>query len=206
MIEHIFFDVGDVLIYDFTDMERWKNFQRLIGVDENRFEEFDEVWLELTSGSLTGFDVDKIRAKVSQTFHLDLSPNFSFLDALTEQFSRNKEIEPFIFKLAKNYKISLLTNMYPRMLQSIFDKNLIVEFDWHTIIDSSEVGLSKPDKEIFKYSEKRIGAKGRKILFIDNTQENLDVAKKLGWHTIRYNIQKKDSLRELISLAAQIGV
>lgn len=205
MIEHIFFDVGDVLIHDFTDNERWKNFQRLIGVDESRFEEFDKVWLELTSESLTGFDVDEIKDTISQKFCLDLSADFSFLDMLTDQFSRNVAIEPVVFDLAENYKISLLTNMYPRMLSSIFDKNLIVEFDWYTIIDSSEVSLAKPDKKIYEFAENSVETESSKILFIDNTQENLDEAAKLGWQTVRYDIQKENSVFELKSLASRLS-
>lgn len=55
------------------------------------------------------------------------------------------------------------------------------------MVDSSVVGYQKPDKEIFIIAQARANVNPRSILFIDNSEEHIAAAKKMGWLTIIYH-------------------
>lgn len=54
------------------------------------------------------------------------------------------------------------------------------------VIVSGEVGLAKPDPEIFRYALDRFGLEAGATIMIDDTQENLDAAAKVGLGTILF--------------------
>lgn len=55
------------------------------------------------------------------------------------------------------------------------------------IIDSSIVGLRKPQGAIYELAEKESTVKAENILFIENSIEHTDAAKKRGWQTLLYD-------------------
>lgn len=77
--------------------------------------------------------------------------------------------------------------MYPKMYKSILKNKIIPKIGWDIIIDSSKVGLQKPDPEIYVLAEKLAEAKGEEIFFVENTKVNIDTAKSLGWQTFLYD-------------------
>jgi putative hydrolase of the HAD superfamily len=88
---------------------------------------------------------------------------------------------------AKGYTIVLLTNanhlffetyLYPKYpdFTSLFERMII----------SSSVKMIKPHKDIFMYTLKTINKKPEEIVFVDDTEENVDMAKSLGIQSIVY--------------------
>ncbi len=61
------------------------------------------------------------------------------------------------------------------------------------VIVSGEVGLAKPDPDIFRYALERFGLERDASLMIDDTQENLDSAAKVGLGTVLFT--SADQLR-----------
>lgn len=51
---------------------------------------------------------------------------------------------------------------------------------FHHVIDSSEVGLRKPDPKIFELALEQLGADAERTVFLDDFQGNLDAAARLG--------------------------
>ena len=51
------------------------------------------------------------------------------------------------------------------------------------MIVSSDINLVKPKREIFEYTAKILNIKPSETLFVDDTQSNLDGAKKAGFCT-----------------------
>jgi 2-haloacid dehalogenase len=54
------------------------------------------------------------------------------------------------------------------------------------VIVSGEVGLAKPDPEIFRYALERFGLEAGSTLMIDDTQLNLDSASTVGMGTVLF--------------------
>lgn len=48
------------------------------------------------------------------------------------------------------------------------------------VINSSQVGIAKPDPRIYKIAAERAGARLDRCLFVDDRQENIDTAVELG--------------------------
>lgn len=76
--------------------------------------------------------------------------------------------------------------MYPGMLEAIRQKGLLPNIAWEVVVDSSEVGFCKPNSEIYELAQDRAGVKPEEILFVDNTRENIEAAKRLGWQAVLY--------------------
>lgn len=73
------------------------------------------------------------------------------------------------------YKLGLLTNaMAPYFRTVCKDQKLDLLFD--TIVISSEVGLAKPDPEIYRLILSKLGVAPAEALMIDDLQKNVDGA------------------------------
>ena len=73
-------------------------------------------------------------------------------------------------------------------------------FDWFDdIIISGDVGMIKPDHEIFELLLQRIGCSAEKCLFIDDHEPNITAARTLGFQTILFETapQLKTSLSQM---------
>lgn len=51
---------------------------------------------------------------------------------------------------------------------------------------SSEVGTAKPDPEIFRVAQERLGLPGGRIMFFDHRPRNADAARKAGWRAATF--------------------
>jgi len=77
------------------------------------------------------------------------------------------------------------------------------KYDFFDLLDdfviSGDVGLVKPDPEIFQILLKKIGKPAQDCLFIDDAQANIDQAQKMRFVTILFQSpeQLETSLREL---------
>ncbi len=69
------------------------------------------------------------------------------------------------------------------------------------VIDSSEVGMRKPEEGIYELMEARLGKPGRELLFIDDLGVNLKTARGMGWQTLKYD----DTAKVLEVLSAVVA-
>jgi len=201
-IKFVYFDVGGVAIKDFSDTNKWEEMWSgaKIGTDkwEKIFERFDVFKDEVTRGR----QVDDFLLILKNELKIRMPDNFSILEVMVGMFEKNKGIERIAQDCGKKYRIGLLTNMYPGMLEMIKERELLPKVKWDAIVDSSVVGLRKPDEEIYERAEREAGVKGEEILFIDNMAKNLVMAEKRGWETFLYNSadyeQSNKELREFL--------
>ena len=54
------------------------------------------------------------------------------------------------------------------------------------VIDSSEVGMRKPEERIYALTEETIGLPGEALFFVDDLGMNLKPARARGWQTLKY--------------------
>lgn len=69
------------------------------------------------------------------------------------------------------------------------------------VIDSSEVGMRKPEPGIYQLMEARLGLPPASLLFIDDLGVNLKPARARGWQTLKYD----DTAKVLQVLSAVAG-
>ena len=112
-----------------------------------------------------------------------------YLDSYKKNFKQNKELFKELFKLKKQgYKIAILSDQWFLSKEALMPKKLYKNFD--EIIVSCDVGIRKPNMEIYQLAVKELKISPKEILFIDNQKWNISPAKKLGMKTNTKNIKK----------------
>ena len=72
--------------------------------------------------------------------------------------------------------------MYPGMLDLISQRDLLPSVNWEIVIDSSVVGLSKPQDEIYILAAKEASVDPVSILFVENTNISRQLITVVGRH------------------------
>src|SRR5580704_1429264 len=85
---------------------------------------------------------------------------------------------------AAGYKTALLTNI-SREGEAIFTKLFPVDELFDVIVDSSKVGMRKPDPEIYRLTCSRLEVAPERCLFIDDLLCNVEAADALVMQTIQ---------------------
>lgn len=170
MIKFVYFDVGGVVIKDFSETNKWQEFLTATGMSE-------EDW-EINYGGKIDVGIFPENPKI---------PYDKLLSGFVDRFEINSSIWPIIAKTKENYPVGLLTNMYPRMLDLIRSHNLLPKINWDVIIDSSIEKVAKPDPKIFEIAQNKAGVPGKEILFIENSEGHVKSAEKFGWRTFWYD-------------------
>ena len=112
----------------------------------------------------------------------------------------DQDLYTFTMQLKPNYQIGLLSNASPetRARLARHFPHFYEMFD--VTIFSAEVGVAKPDPEIYLKIIDRLGVKAAACIFVDDFIENIEGARAVGMHTIHFRSsqQVRDELKELL--------
>lgn len=188
MVSFVYFDVGGVVVLDFSGTDKWEQLKKELGITKNNDAEFESFWDKYEPRVNAGQDVETLLPLIRKEFGSKLPEGYSLLiNGFVNRFEANKSIRPVIERIHKKCKMGLLTNMYPHMLEAIKNKGLLPKVKWDVIIDSSIEGVIKPNPKIFKLAEDRSGFRGKDILFVENSQKHIEAAKAYGWQVFLYD-------------------
>jgi len=85
----------------------------------------------------------------------------------------------------KYYRVAMLSNVTSSRAIAIRELGIYEPFN--PAVLSCEIGCSKPDKKAYKILLEKLGnVPARKCIFIDDKQDNIDVAKELGFDAILF--------------------
>lgn len=104
---------------------------------------------------------------------------------IPDKFEKFNKLWEILLDLKKQYKLAIINNG-----NSIALKNWREKFDFGIFdlyINSAVVGIKKPDPKIYLLTCKRLGVKPEECLFMDDSLENIESAKKLEMKTIWWN-------------------
>ncbi len=96
----------------------------------------------------------------------------------------------FIYQLNKKYSCYLLSNTNGIHANKFFEvmESAVGKTYFHQAFNgvylSHQIGLRKPEPEIFNYVTQSAGLKPYEILFIDDSPQHIVGAEKFGWQTI----------------------
>ena len=85
------------------------------------------------------------------------------------------------------YKVGLLSNIMPGFIPEMIQSGLIPNISYDAIIDSSQVGAIKPERQIFELAQERASVPPEEILFIDDSRPNVMAAGQLGWKVMWFD-------------------
>ncbi|MBP7832264.1 MAG: HAD family phosphatase [Candidatus Levybacteria bacterium] len=108
------------------------------------------------------------------------------------------ELVEFIKALKNNYKIGLLSNAPSKYIRDILSENRLEKY-FDEIVISSEVGHTKPSREIFEIMLDKLSLNPADVVFIDDSKTHIEGAEKIGIRSIQYEslTQLKNDLEKL---------
>jgi putative hydrolase of the HAD superfamily len=128
------------------------------------------------------------------------------MEAFAEHFFASLDVnEPMVAWLrhAKDehgLRLALLTNNV-REWEPRWRAMLPVEELFDVVVDSSRVGLRKPDPRIYELTLERLGLPAEACLFIDDIEHNIDAARALGLQAVWF----RDTEQAIAELEAQLS-
>lgn len=185
MIKTIIFDFGDVFIN--LDKEGPTRKLREMNIEELP-ESISAKNKEYEQGFVTSDEISEhYRTQFPQLQKED------FLNSWNSMLLEFPEYRfRFLQKLSeeKEYQLILLSNTNENHIEHI-KRNVPFYEDFKKCFDafylSHEIGMRKPNPDIFEYVLEKHNLAAKNTLFIDDTSENTETASKLGFHT--WNIE-----------------
>ncbi|MDX1761424.1 MAG: HAD family phosphatase [Christiangramia sp.] len=185
MIKTIIFDFGDV----FINLDKEATLRNLKEIDVQELPEAISVKnREYEQGFVTSDEISE-----HYSTHFPQMKKEDFLNSWNSILLEFPEYRfKFIKKLAeeKDYKLILLSNTNENHIEHI-KQNVPFYEDFKDCFDafylSHEIGMRKPNPDIFEFVLDKHGLQPENCLFIDDTSENVETAVRLGFQT--WNIQ-----------------
>lgn len=189
MIKAILFDIGEVLLWNPFE-EVFQKIADKLKIEINALNEFKlKHHPKLIIGEMS---VDFFLEELKKEFNLEIKKKEVrkiYKDSYLEVRTLNEKLLEMIKKLKKKYQIGIISNIYDLCAKIDVERGFGVVFE--PVILSCEVGLAKPEKEIFELVLKRLNLKADECVFIDNREENLDSPRKMGFKVIHFQNNKQ---------------
>lgn len=184
-INSIIFDLGGVILN--LDQDRTLRAFNRLGVDLVAINEQSSVFKDFEKGLITADDfrqgINTFCANPLSNEQIDFAWNAMLLDLPVHRFNR-------LITLRKHFNVYLLSNTNSIHIDAFHDylKQHHAEVKWFDLFDkvyySYEMGMRKPDTEIYEFVLKDMNKNGEECIFIDDTKQNLHGAAQVGIHTI----------------------
>jgi len=180
----IVFDLGNVLIpFDYAPaINKLNKIQSGLG---DKFAEFYKsnyfIHRDFEKGSIPEESfINKMLEVVEHKIDAETFKNY-----YTDIFSVNEDVVSLLPVLKKNYKLFLLSNTNSIHQKYGWRKYEFLKY-FDKLILSHEILSIKPEERIYREVEKASGLPSTDHFYIDDIQEYVDAAKKIGWDGVRF--------------------
>ena len=203
MIKQIWFDFGNVFIPVFPKIAQ-ESFEKH-SVQLSREE------IKLLNNSLeTGKLIDSEFFETIASSCKYLKSISSIEKGWNELLGTLTDQNLFLKKLKQKYTLCLVSNTNMTHINTI--KKDSGPFLWNSFIRqfealflSYEIGHRKPHPAYFKHILKQLKVNSNAVLFIDDSEENIQAAAQLGFKTLKFNIQEEDLRQKLTAFLAKFN-
>jgi putative hydrolase of the HAD superfamily len=184
VIRAVIFDFGRVISAQ-KPLSLFKGYERELGLAPgvlNRVMFGSDSWNEVMVGRK---DLDEYWREIGPQLGLDTPQE---LQAFRQRYFADEEIDEGVLELIHGlygrYKLAVLSNAPPRLSTWLAEWQILHLFD--VVICSGDVGMVKPDPEIYKLTLARLGVEPGEAVFIDDSLGNVEAARALGLHGIHF--------------------
>lgn len=177
-IKHLIFDLGGVLIElsGIAEVIQWSG----------NIHSEEQLWQRwINSPAIRAFEsgkieVDEFIKTICEEFEITIDPKH-FLDRFLQwPQGPYPDVKPFLNQLKQHISFSCLSNTSSVHWEKVRDEMKLATFFSHTFL-SFEIGLFKPDIEIFEFVATQLPYQPEEILFFDDNQVNIDSARIFGF-------------------------
>lgn len=95
------------------------------------------------------------------------------------QILRSDEMTALVRSLRPNYKVAMLSNIGPGVMDELFSAEERAEL-FDVVVLSSEVGVTKPSREAFELTARRLGLLPEECVMVDDLPRNIEGAEHAG--------------------------
>lgn len=207
MIQHIVFDFGGVIL-DLDGVHTGYP-DNLAVIFKVPVEKAVQIWNDHKTSVITGKETPKnflARMKSEHGFEFDIEEGIAYWEEqnIIDQSRIDWELLDFIGRLKQKYQVHILTDQIQLKngASAWIDK---VDTQFHTIFRSYEEGYRKPFPEAYLNLLTKIQATNDpgSVIFIDDSQSNIEAANELGIHGILYTFKDHALLKRVF---AELGV
>lgn len=128
--------------------------------------------------------LDQFNKKLAKQMDVDVVDWGPYYLAAVEPI---KEMHELLAWAGEHYKIGLMSNIMPGMIEAMKAKNILPAVDFDVIIDSSVEHTIKPEAKVYEVAEAKAGVPGKEILLVDDTRANLMAADQKGWSVLWFD-------------------
>ncbi len=201
-ITTIIFDLGGVILN--LDQDRTLRAFKRLGADLDLMNDVSTVFKVFETGRISADDfrnaiITHLKGNVTAA-QVDDAWNAMLLDLPVERLT-------MLENLRKKYRVFLLSNTNSIHIDAfnLYLKQHHPNLNWFGLFDkvyySYQIGLRKPDTNIYEFVLNENNLKPHECLFIDDMKANLNGANNIGLHTIwAKNPLDNDMIKEINSL------
>lgn len=176
-ISFIFFDVNDCLVHYYQ--RAYPKIAEASGVPSDIIE--TACWHDNDAACRGDITPAEYNSKLAERIGIDTIDWHKFYLEVTEPVN---EIQAVLNWAADNYRVGLISNIMPGLLEAMRQNGTLPDLPYEIIIDSSEVHHIKPEPEIYQIAQEKTGCEASEILLIDDSRPNLAAAEKQGWKVL----------------------
>jgi epoxide hydrolase-like predicted phosphatase len=206
--EVVLFDFGGVFID--SPFPAFEAGSRELGVDPGRLleltfgpfhEDTDHPWHRVERGELSMMDAHAEITALYREAEFEFDPFALLARTMSHRTKANPQVVESVRALrASGLKTGLVTNNAFE-IRDRWRAMLPVAELFDDVVDSSEVGMRKPDPAIYELALERLGGVAPETsIFLDDLPANLEVAERLGMRGVLVDPDPEPALAELRSL------
>lgn len=195
-IKLVFFDLGGV----FFEWDRaFQSVCRKFDLDFKQFVHFfGQHEDSITRGVITPAGFWQL---CQQNFNLKDGQNFDFVTSWLSDLIPIPQSHAFAEKISNQYRLGVISNTYQDMFPLLVEKKIVPNLPFEPRLLSCQIGLKKPEAEIYQLAQEKAGLKPEQILFIDDTPSCIQGAADLGWQTCLFQTRRcQKSIEEIEKL------
>ena len=194
----IFFDLGGVILRTEYQTPRERLAERL----NMTYEDISKLVFEAETArkaSLGEISVEEHWLAVTRKLRLPDSE----AEAIRIEFFAgdviDRDLLDFIRSLRPRYRTGVISNAWGDLRDYIVKHQFDDAFD--TLIISAEIGMMKPQPEVYQWALKQAQVEANEAAFVDDMPKNIEAANALGMHGIIFRdpAQVKENLRALFN-------
>ncbi len=207
MLRAVIWDYGGV--FSGSPFDAMAGVAREMGVDPQRFLEIvfgpydhdtDHPWHRLERGETT---LEQARAEIIEIGRregIDSDPFHLFVAMGRGGGGMRDAVVDFARELKSSGLLTALVTNNALEFRDYWRRSIPLDELFHHVIDSSEVGLRKPDPRIFELALERLEVPAESAVFLDDYAGNVDAARRVGIHGVLVTDDYGEALAELARL------
>lgn len=212
MIDAVLFDFGGV--YTASPFETIRTGGTEFGIDPDELfgivfgpydEDTDHPWHRLERGELPLIEARDLLMELAREQGHDVDP----FDVLKTMAVGGEAAEILVERTIRlrheGYRTALITNNIAEFADG-WRKLVPVDEMFDVVVDSSEIGMRKPDLRIFRLALERLGGIApQHSVFLDDAPGNIAAANALGMYTVLVGADRIAAVAELDAILLEAG-